>query len=71
MQGHWVESLVIMKQKFDWFAFDYRAISPPHVHGIYEGGTMGNLMTSFFITEFNGIKTLMPRNGGLLNAFTE
>lgn len=67
MQGHWVGSIDIMSDHYDWFAFDYRAIGPSHVHGIFEGGTMGNLFTGFFVTEFKGKRTIMARNGGLLN----
>lgn len=67
MQGHWVGSMDIMTEHYDWFAFDYRAIGPSHVHGIFEGGTMGNLFTSFFVTEYQGKRTIMARNGGLLN----
>jgi len=66
-QGHWVGTMNLMGQKFDWMAFDFRAIAPSHVHGIFEGGTIGNLFTSFFVTEFNGKRTIMARNGGLLN----
>ena len=67
MQGHWVGSLYLMGTNYDWWAFDYRAIAPSHVHGIYEGGTIGNLFTSFFVTEFQGTRTIMARNGGILN----
>ncbi len=67
MQGHWVGALWLMGQNYGWFAFDYRAIAPSHVHGIFEGGTMGNLFTSFFVTRFNGTRTIMARNGGILN----
>jgi len=67
MQGHWVGSMDIMSDHYDWFAFDYRAIGPAHVHGIFEGGTMGNLFTSFFVTDYKGTRTIMARNGGLLN----
>jgi hypothetical protein len=67
MQGHWVGSMNLMGQQFDWMAFDYRAIAPSHVHGIFEGGTIGNLFTSFFVTKFNGKRTIMARNGGILN----
>ncbi len=31
MQGHWVGSMDIMSDHYDWFAFDYRAIGPAHV----------------------------------------
>lgn len=67
MPGHWVGDMVIMGKQYDWFSFDYRPISPAHIHGIYEGGTMGNLFTSFFISHFKGKKTIMARNGGILN----
>ncbi len=67
MQGHWVGINRVIAQDFDWFAFDYRAISPSHIHGIFEGGTMGNLLTSFFVTNFKGTRTIMARNGGVLN----
>lgn len=67
MQGHWVGSLNLMGQEHEWWAFDYRAISPSHVHGMFEGGTIGNLFTSFFVTNFKGKRTIMARNGGLLN----
>ena len=67
MQGHWVGEIFILGKKYEWFCFDYRPISPAHIHGIYEGGTAGNLFTSFFITNFKGQKTIMARNGGILN----
>ena len=67
MQGHWVGRMNLMGRDFEWFAFDYRAIAPSHVHGLFEGGTIGNLFTSFFVADFRGTRTLMARNGGLLN----
>lgn len=67
MQGHWVGQNMVIADQFDWFAFDYRAISPSQVHGIFEGGTMGNLFTSFFVTDFMNTRTIMARNGGVLN----
>lgn len=67
MQGHWVGINRVMTDDYPWFAFDYRAISPSHIHGIFEGGTLGNLYTSFFVTTFKGTRTLMVRNGGILN----
>lgn len=67
MSGHWVGKMEIMNQKLEWFSFDYRPISATQVHGIYEGGNIGNLFTSFFITNFKGRKTIMARNGGVLN----
>ncbi len=67
MNGHWVGSMELMGQAMPWFAFDYRPIGPSHVHGIFEGGTMGNLMTSFFLARYRGVDTLVARNGGVLN----
>ncbi len=67
MQGHWVGSMWLMGQQWDWMAFDYRAIDQSHIHGMFEGGTVGNLFTSFFVAKFNGKQTIMARNGGILN----
>lgn len=67
MQGHWVGQNRVIADDFDWFAFDYRANAPSQIHGIMEGGTMGNLFTSFFVTDFKDTRTLMARNGGVLN----
>jgi len=67
MQGHWVGMNRVIATDYDWFTFDYRAISPSHIHGIYEGGTVGNLFTSFFVTNFKDTRTIMARNGGILN----
>lgn len=67
MQGHWVGSMNLMGQDFEWWAFDYRAIGPSTVHGMFEGGTIGNLFTTFFVANFKGKKTIMARNGGVLN----
>lgn len=67
MQGHWIGINRVMSDDYDWFSFDYRAISPSQIHGIFEGGTMGNLLTSFFVTDFKHTRTIMARNGGLLN----
>lgn len=67
MQGQWVGKNLVINDNYDWFAFDYRAISESHIHGIFEGGTMGNLFTSFFVTNFKNTKTIFARNGGLLN----
>ena len=65
--GHWVGDLHLMGTDLDWFAFDYRPIGPAHVHGMFEGGTVGNLFTSFFLARHEGRSVLMARNGGLLN----
>lgn len=67
MQGHWVGTNKVMTTEYDWFGWDFRAISPSHVHGIFEGGTMGNLFVSFFVTNFKNKRTIMARNGGVLN----
>jgi len=68
MQGHWVGMNQVLSWNWDWFAFDYRPISSSHVFGIFEGGAMGNLLTSFFVTDFKGTRTIMARNGGLLSS---
>lgn len=67
MQGHWVGTNRVIADDYEWFAFDYRAISPSHTFGIFEGGTLGNLFTSFFVTDFKNTRTIMARNGGVLN----
>jgi len=67
MQGHWVGSMWLIGQNWDWMAFDFRAIEKSHIHGIFEGGTIGNLFTSFFVTNYKGKRTIMARNGGILN----
>jgi hypothetical protein len=67
MQGHWVGKMNLMGQKMPWFALDYRAIGTSQVHGIFEGGSMGNLFTSFFVANYKGTQTIMARNGGILN----
>ena len=67
MQGHWIGANRIIADDWDWFAFDYRAIAPSQIHGIFEGGTMGNLFTDFFVADFKETRTIMARNGGVLN----
>jgi len=67
MQGQWLGINSVAGYNFNWFSFDYRPISESHLHGIFEGGSMGNLLTSYFIADFKGQKTIMARNGGLLN----
>ena len=67
MQGHWVGTNRVIADDYDFFAWDYRANSPSQVHGIFEGGSLGNLLTSFFVTDFKNKRTIMARNGGLLN----
>lgn len=67
MQGHWVGINKVIADDYPWFGWDYRAISKSHIQGIHEGGSMGNLFTSFFITNYKNKRTIMARNGGLLN----
>lgn len=67
MQGHWVGSNHIIADDWEWFSFDFRALSSSIVHGMFEGGSMGNLFTSFFVTDYKEKRTLMARNGGVLN----
>jgi hypothetical protein len=67
MQGHWIGVNRVIADDYDWFAFDYRAISSNQIHGIFEGGTFGNLFTSFFVTNYKNTNTIMARNGGVLN----
>jgi hypothetical protein len=67
MQGHWVGTNKVIADEYPWFAWDYRAISSSHIHGIHEGGTLGNLLTSFFVTNYKNKRTIMARNGGLLS----
>lgn len=67
MQGQWVGKNRVIADDYDWFSWDYRAISPSQTHGIFEGGSMGNLFTDFFVTDFKNTRTIMARNGGVLN----
>lgn len=67
MQGHWIGANQVMAWEWEWFGFDFRAISESHVFGIFEGGSMGNLLTSFFVSEYKGARTIMARNGGVLS----
>ncbi|UTW61772.1 hypothetical protein KFE98_17435 [bacterium SCSIO 12741] len=70
MQGHWIGTNKVMAWDWDWFALDYRAVSNSHVFGIFEGGNMGNLFTSFFVTDFKNTRTIMARNGECSVGFT-
>jgi hypothetical protein len=67
MQGHWTGINRVIADDYPWFAFDYRAISPSHIHSIHENGTNGNLLNSFFVADYKNTRTIMARNGGLLN----
>ncbi len=67
IQGHWTGKMFLLGQKLPWFSFDFRAINTSQVHGMFEGGSMGNLFNTFFVGEFKGTKTIMLRNGGILS----
>ncbi len=67
MQGQWLGVNRVNATDYDFFVYDYRAISPGQVHGNFDGGTMGNILASFFVTDFKNTRTIMARNGGLLN----
>ncbi|WP_299552365.1 hypothetical protein [Seonamhaeicola sp.] len=67
MQGHWVGTNLVITTEYPWFGWDYRAISPSHIFGIHENGSAGNLLTSFFVSNYKGKRTIMARNGGVLN----
>ncbi|BDD06491.1 hypothetical protein [Aureibacter tunicatorum] len=66
MQGHWVGDMFLLGQDVPWFSFDFRAINTSQLHGLFEGGSMGNLFNTFFVAEYKGVKTIMIRNGGIL-----
>lgn len=67
MQGHWVGDMYLLGQQLPWFAFDFRAINNAQLHGLFEGGSMGNLFNTFFVANYKGVKTIMLRNGGILS----
>ncbi len=64
--GHWIGQNETSFQYYDWFAFDFRPISPSHTHSIYEGATQQSIINSFFVAQFEGEKQIMGRNGGWL-----
>ncbi|QTN39810.1 hypothetical protein HZ996_11865 [Cryomorphaceae bacterium] len=66
LKGHWIGSNETVYGPYAWFAFDFRPISPSHLHSIYEGGTNQNIITSLFIADFDGQHRIMARNGGWL-----
>ena len=66
LNGHWVGENVTPFGYFHWFTFDFRPISPSHLHCISEGGTNQSIINSFFIADFEGKQQLMARNGGWL-----
>ncbi len=66
LAGHWVGTNQTSFGFYDWFAFDFRPISPSHLHSIYEGGTNQNIITSLFIANHEGRLQIMARNGGWL-----
>ena len=66
LKGHWIGSNETAFGTFDWFAFDFRPISPSHLHSIYEGASLQNIITSIFIADLEGKQRIMARNGGWL-----
>ncbi len=66
LNGHWVGNNQTAFGFFDWFAFDFRPISPSHSHSIYEGATNQNIINSVFIADYNGEQRIFARNGGWL-----
>ena len=64
--GHWIGTNETAYGFYNWFTFDFRPISASHVHSIYEGATAQNILTSFFIADFEGKQQVMARNGGWL-----
>lgn len=66
VNGHWVGQNATAFGIFDWFAFDFRPISPSHSHSIYEGATNTNIINSIFLAEHDGALQIMARNGGWL-----
>lgn len=66
LNGHWVGSNQTSFGFYDWFAFDFRPISPSHCHSIYEGSTNENIITSIFLADYEDKQQIMARNGGWL-----
>ncbi len=66
LNGHWIGTNETAFGNYDWFAFDFRPISPSHSHSIYEGGTNQNIITSVFVADYEGRQQIMARNGGWL-----
>ncbi len=66
VSGHWVGTNETAYGFYSWFTFDFRPISSSHVHSIYEGATAQNIITSFFVADFEGKQQIMARNGGWL-----
>ena len=66
LNGHWVGNNQTSFGFFEWFAFDFRPISPSHCHSIYEGATNQNIINSVFIADYNGEQKIFARNGGWL-----
>jgi len=67
LQGQWLGINSVAGIEYNWFAWDLRPISSSQIHGMFEAGSMGNLFNTFFIADFKGTKTIMVRNGGVLN----
>ena len=66
LKGHWIGTNDTAFGSFDWFAFDFRPISSSHLHSIYEGASLQNIITSIFVADFEGEQKIMARNGGWL-----
>lgn len=66
LNGHWVGNNQTSFGFFEWFAFDFRPISPSHCHSIYEGATNQNIINSVFIADHEGEQKIFARNGGWL-----
>ena len=66
LKGHWIGTNDTAFGRFDWFAFDFRPISSSHLHSIYEGASLQNIITSIFVADFEGEQKIMARNGGWL-----
>lgn len=66
LNGHWVGNNQTAFGFFEWFAFDFRPISPSHSHSIYEGATNQNIINSVFVADYNGEQRIFARNGGWL-----
>lgn len=67
LQGQWLGINSVAGINYNWFAWDLRPISNSQLHSMFEAGSMGNLFNTFFVADFKGVKTIMVRNGGVLN----
>ncbi len=67
LKGLWIGNMTLGDEKHKSSSIDYRPIATSHIHGSFHAGSSGHLFTSFFITDFNGKRTIMARYGGVLN----